>query len=112
MLRPRVRERGRRRGRGGVSRLLGVAPCPSRTADPARRGMFQLMLDLAHIAPAVATAFFASAVEAVEAVTIVLAAGITRGWRSSLAGAFGALVVLAAIVVVFGAAIVAVPVAL
>ena len=34
----------------------------------------------------VASAFLASAVEFVEALTIVLAAGITRGWRSALAG--------------------------
>jgi len=32
----------------------------------------------------IASAFLASAVEFVEALTIVLAAGITRGWRSSL----------------------------
>ena len=30
--------------------------------------------------------FLASAVEAVEALTIVLATGVTRGWRSSLIG--------------------------
>ena len=34
----------------------------------------------------VASAFLASAVEFVEALTIVLASGLTRGWRSSLAG--------------------------
>jgi Ca2+/H+ antiporter, TMEM165/GDT1 family len=31
----------------------------------------------------VLTAFLASAVEAVEALTVVLAVGVTRGWRSS-----------------------------
>jgi MlaC protein len=35
----------------------------------------------------VLTAFLASAVEAVEALTVVLAVGISRGWRSSLIGA-------------------------
>jgi uncharacterized membrane protein len=35
----------------------------------------------------VLTAFLASAVEAVEALTVVLAVGVTRGWRSSLIGA-------------------------
>ncbi len=44
----------------------------------------------------------ASAVEMVEAMTIVLASGITRGWRSTLEGAGVALVVLAALVGVFG----------
>ena len=42
--------------------------------------------------------FGASAVEAVEALTIVLAAGTTRGWRSAAEGVVVALVVLAAIV--------------
>jgi uncharacterized membrane protein len=69
------------------------------------------MIDLIHAGPPMATAFFASSVEAVEAVTVVLAAGVVRGWRSSLAGAMAALVVLAAIVAVFGSAIAAVPLA-
>ena len=54
--------------------------------------------------------FLASAVEAVEAVTIVLAAGLTRGWRSALAGAGVASVVLAAIVAVLGPALTALPI--
>ncbi len=44
----------------------------------------------------------ASAVEMVEAVTIVLAAALTRGWRSSIEGALVALLLLALLVVVFG----------
>jgi uncharacterized membrane protein len=42
--------------------------------------------------------FGASAVEMVEALTIVVAAGVTRGWRSALEGAAAAIVVLAIIV--------------
>jgi len=42
--------------------------------------------------------FAASAVEMVEALTIVLAAGTTRGWRSALEGTAAAVVVLAVIV--------------
>jgi uncharacterized membrane protein len=70
------------------------------------------MMDLLHAGPAMATAFFASSVEAVEAVTVVLAAGVVRGWRSSLAGAGAALAVLAAIVAVFGTAIASIPIAI
>ncbi len=44
----------------------------------------------------------ASAVEMVEAVTIVLAAGMTRGWRSAIEGASVALLLLALLVVAFG----------
>ena len=42
--------------------------------------------------------FGASAVEMVEALTIVVAAGVTRGWRSALEGAAAAVLVLAVIV--------------
>ena len=55
---------------------------------------------------AAAPAFLASLVEAVEALTIVLAVGVTRQWRSTLYGVGAALVALVAIVAVFGAAIV------
>jgi uncharacterized membrane protein len=50
-------------------------------------------------------AFLASAVEFVEALTIVLALGVTRGWRSSLWGAAVALVLLAAAVAAIGPSI-------
>ncbi len=51
-------------------------------------------------------AFLASLVEAVEALTIVLAVGVTRQWRSALYGAFAGLVVLAVIIAIFGTAII------
>jgi uncharacterized membrane protein len=54
--------------------------------------------------------FAAAAVEAVEAVTIVLAAGLTRGWRSALAGTAAASAVLAVIVAVLGPALTLLPI--
>jgi uncharacterized membrane protein len=48
------------------------------------------------------TAFLASGVEMVEALTIVLAVGITRGWGRALLAALCAVVVLAAIVAIAG----------
>jgi uncharacterized membrane protein len=51
-------------------------------------------------------AFLGSAVESVEALTIVLAVGLTRGWRAPLYGAVAALVALAVLVTVFGQLIV------
>jgi uncharacterized membrane protein len=48
------------------------------------------------------TVVVASAVEMVEAMTIVLASGLTRGWRSTLEGAGLALFALAAIVALLG----------
>jgi uncharacterized membrane protein len=53
--------------------------------------------------------FLACAVEAVEAVTIVLAAGTTRNWRSALFGVGAGLVVLAVIIAVLGPAVTAIP---
>lgn len=52
----------------------------------------------------------ASAVETVEAVTIVLALGATRGWRSPLLGAGAAVAALAALVAVLGPALKAIPI--
>lgn len=54
------------------------------------------------------SAGLASAVEMVEAVTIVLAVGVTRQWRSTLLGVAAALAALVGIVAVFGAAIIAI----
>src|SRR5450755_1977543 len=51
-------------------------------------------------------AFLASAVEFVEAFTIVLVVGVTINWRSSLAGAFAAAATLAVIIGTLGVALV------
>jgi len=59
--------------------------------------------------PLILTVFVACAVEAIEALTIVLAAGLTREWRSTFAGLAAALVVLAAIVAVLGPTITLLP---
>jgi uncharacterized membrane protein len=58
----------------------------------------------------IASAFLASAVEFVEALTIVLAAGVSRGWRSALAGLGAATLVLAAIVAALGPALTLIPI--
>jgi uncharacterized membrane protein len=52
------------------------------------------------------SAFAASFVECVEAFTIVLVVGVTINWRSALAGTGAALAILAALVGVFGVALV------
>ncbi|WP_067142501.1 COG4280 domain-containing protein [Microtetraspora malaysiensis] len=53
----------------------------------------------------VASTFAASFVEFVEALTIVLAMGVTRGWRSALAGTLVALVALTAFTAAAGYAL-------
>src|SRR5436305_1702225 len=57
-----------------------------------------------------ASAFLASAVEMVEALTIVLASGLTRGWRSSLVGVAAATGALAVVVAALGPALTLVPI--
>src|SRR5579875_3845354 len=57
----------------------------------------------------VAAVFLACAVEAVEALTIVLAVGISRGWGSAYYGVGAALVVLAAVVAALGPTITVIP---
>jgi uncharacterized membrane protein len=55
--------------------------------------------------PLILTVFVACVVEAVEALTIVLATGITREWKSTLQGMGVALVVLAVITAAVGPAV-------
>ncbi|MGB8264925.1 MAG: hypothetical protein WCE44_01205 [Candidatus Velthaea sp.] len=57
------------------------------------------------LAAAVLPAFIASLVEFVEALSIVLAVGATRGWRSALAGTAAGVVVLVLLVAAFGPAV-------
>lgn len=58
----------------------------------------------------VLAAFLASAVEMVEALTIVLAVGVTRGWRSTLIGVGTAVLALSAVVVALGPALTLIPI--
>jgi uncharacterized membrane protein len=53
----------------------------------------------------VVAVFLASSVEVVEVVTIVLALGITRGWRSTLTGVGAATLLLAAVTALLGTAL-------
>jgi uncharacterized membrane protein len=55
-------------------------------------------------------AFLASAVEMVEALTIVLGVGVVRGWRAPLTGAAVAAVTLGALVAILGPALGSIPI--
>src|SRR3989440_425111 len=65
-------------------------------------------MDFTTLAIAATPSFLASAVEFVEATTIVLAVGVTRGWRAPLVGAALATITLAFLVLTLGATLVAV----
>src|SRR2546421_1342941 len=54
--------------------------------------------------------FLACAVEAVEALTIVLAVGTTRSWSSAMSGVGAAILVLAVPVAALGPALTALPI--
>jgi uncharacterized membrane protein len=58
----------------------------------------------------VVASFLASSVEMVEALTIVLAMGVTRGWRSTLVGVGVALLALAAVTAILGPALTLIPI--
>jgi len=65
-------------------------------------GKIAVMLTWSTAAPAIAAAFAASLVEAVEAFTIVLAVGTLRGWRPAACGTLAGLALLALLVAVLG----------
>src|SRR4051794_36910348 len=75
------------------------SPVKTRRYSPAVSAVFLVL-----------SAFLASAVEMVEALTIVLASGLARGWRSSLAGLGAAVVVLAGLVAALGPALTVIPI--
>src|SRR5262249_43837055 len=84
----------------------GHCPIPTRKARPPDHPAGGCRVNAAAL---VLTVFLACAVEAVEALTIVLAAGLTRGWRSTMQGMTAALVVLACAVAVAGPALTLIP---
>ena len=65
--------------------------------------------DWASVGPSVLASFMASLVEFVEALTIVLAVGVVRGWRSALLGAAAAGALLVALVLALGHTLSGVP---
>jgi uncharacterized membrane protein len=71
--------------------------------------MLLQMIDWTHAGPSMLAAFLASLVEFVEALTVVLAVGITRGWRPALIGAGSAGLVLLAIVLLLGPSLSRIP---
>jgi uncharacterized membrane protein len=63
----------------------------------------------AHMGTSVVASFLASLVECVEALTVILAVGSVRGWRSALIGAATAIAVLLVIIAALGTALTRIP---
>lgn len=71
-----------------------------------------MTLDLLHAGPSLLAAFLASLVEFVEAMTVVLAVGAMRGWRSALGGSALAMAVLLLMVLILGPLLTRIPLGL
>ncbi len=63
----------------------------------------------AHLGTSIVASFLASFVEGVEALTVVLAVGSVRGWRSALWGAASGIAVLLVLVLLLGRALTRIP---
>jgi Ca2+/H+ antiporter, TMEM165/GDT1 family len=68
-----------------------------------------MTINWTHVGPTVVAAFLASLVEFVEALTVVLAVGVVRGWRGALMGSGAALLVLLGIIATVGQALTHIP---
>jgi uncharacterized membrane protein len=68
-----------------------------------------MVVGWAHATPSILAAFFASLVEFVEALTVILAVGSERGWRDALGGSGAALVLLMGLVATLGPALTHIP---
>ncbi|KZC27041.1 UNVERIFIED_ORG: hypothetical protein RHOFW104R5_44815 [Rhodanobacter sp. FW104-R5] len=68
-----------------------------------------MLINWTHVGPTVVAAFLASLVEFVEALTVVLAVGVVRGWRGALMGSGAATLVLLAIIAILGPALTRIP---
>jgi len=66
-------------------------------------------MNWAHLGTVIVAAFLASLVECVEALTIVMAVGTTRGWRPALTGAGAGAFVLTVVTLVAGPALQRIP---
>ena len=66
-------------------------------------------MNWAHIGPTILASFLASLVEFVEALTVVLAVGSVRGWRSAVIGSAAAVAILLILIAVLGRALTRVP---
>src|SRR3954447_24294704 len=80
-----------------------VSPCNTKPNQSNENSPQEVIMgDWAHFGPALTATFLASLVEAVEALTIVLAVATVRGWRPAGSGAIAGVVLLTLIVLLLG----------
>jgi Ca2+/H+ antiporter, TMEM165/GDT1 family len=71
-----------------------------------------MIVEWTRVGPPVTAAFLGSLVEFIEALTIVIAVGTVRGWRSAMLGTSMAVLLLAALVILLGPALGLIPITL
>jgi uncharacterized membrane protein len=71
-----------------------------------------MLIEWTRVGPSVTAAFLGSLVEFIEALTIVIAVGTVRGWRSAMLGTSMGVLLLAAIVILLGPALGLIPITL
>ncbi len=71
-----------------------------------------MSIEWTRIGPPVTAAFLGSLVEFIEALTIVIAVGTVRGWRSAMLGTSMGVLLLAALVILLGPALGLIPITL
>src|SRR5438105_468389 len=92
-----------------VAGSRGCGSSPSGAASGTTRARRLAAMNWAHVGTVILAAFLASLVECVEALTIVLAVGTTRGWRPALTGAGAGAFVLIVLTLVAGPALQRIP---
>src|SRR5438105_15919656 len=92
-----------------VARNRGCGSSTRGSASGTTRARRLAAMNWAHVGTVILAAFLASLVECVEALTIVLAVGTTRGWRPALTGAGAGALVLTALTLVAGPALQRIP---
>jgi Ca2+/H+ antiporter, TMEM165/GDT1 family len=92
---------------GMTARRYRTAPAVS---NPSKGRHSCKLVDVTHTMPILFTSFMAALVECVEALTVVLAVGALRGWRSALGGTAAALVTLLAVVLLLGRSLASFPI--
>ncbi len=94
-------------------RLPEHSSCRPRKAHnqcrPIKRERCRMEITWTHGGPTFLASFLAAMVEAVEALTVILAVGSVRGWSGALSGCATAIAVLLALVAVLGRALTRVP---
>jgi len=92
-----------------TTRRQAIHPIPASNHQAPHGEIGRMGAGWAHLGTSILASFLASLVECVEALTVVLAVGSVRGWRSALSGTAAAIALLVVILLAAGRALTRVP---